>query len=618
MSKARGFFGCLVATFVAFAAAPVSGAEVSNPRVLELIDQANGDTPMYNVAAMHRLAMLFKDGDANKYSPYDGVRRDDVAALYWLTRYDETKAAQIKGLGKKRWEELCRGKRENRSTSGQCAYTDKRDYHVERHKGYLEKLQRNISRAQSDLEMANACENQACSEARYEGQYRIAKLESIAKAYLHGDGVTPNDAEAARWFQTAAEAGSIEARYRLGEMYEQGRGVPTDNAVALHWFQQARAEMSKAPERWKKPTELYDTRRNDGKPRLEEAEEALVRVGLKHDQDRGKVTPEKLYERGLQFTYGAGYYVKDEGYEWIKAAAEAGHGQAMLHLYRIHMQSPNSYDPLYNPDLARQWLDKSIAIQHPDAFYLAYQLESKKSLPQSRQRAFELLGKAAGLGHPQAMLDYYRRADRSVPEIDARAREYLKKSSDAGNAEAQILQALLIKDSDRDEALRLLRLANQSPNYYTVERANLEIEKIVDPAGYQHRIAEKEAAEAANAASQAAANTPEALFIDHIHRYGPDTTDSSSFHYEVALYCRYGGPNCHALQVRARQFQNQQNSAAERANMQRIWSSYGSGESLEEFARRSRARSQCLQALTKSIQDHTSGKQSWRYVGECD
>lgn len=604
---------------LSFWAMPLAASDViKNPNVLKLFEAAESDNSLYNVAAMHRLAMLFKDGVANQYSPYDGVRRDDVAALYWLTRYDEAKAAQIKELGKKRWDQLCREKRENRSTSGKCAYTDKRDYHVERHAGYLGRLQRNISRARSDLEMANACENQACSEPRYEGQYRIAKLESIAKAYLHGDGVTPNDAEAARWFQTAAEAGSIEARYRLGEMYEQGRGVPADSAVALHWFQQAYAEMSAEPQRWKKP-DIHDVlRRNDGKPRLEEAEQAVIRVDLRHDHDKGNVTPEKLYERGLQFTYGGGRYVKDEGYEWIKAAAEAGHGQAMLHLYRIHMQSPNSYDPLYNPDLARQWLDKSMAMQHPDAFYLAYQLESKQSLPQSRQRAFELLDKAAGLGHSQAMLDYYRWADRSVPEIDARAREYLKKSSESGNAEAQILQALLIKDSERDEALKLLRLANQSPNYYTAERANLEIEKIVDPVGYQRRMAQKEAEEAAKAAVQAAANTPEALFIDHIHRYGPDTTDSSSFHYEVALYCRYGGPNCHALQVRARQFLDRQNSAAERANMQRIWSGYGSGESLAEFARRSRARSQCLQALTRSIQDQTSGRQSWRYTGQCD
>ncbi|MFN3714527.1 MAG: tetratricopeptide repeat protein [Alcanivoracaceae bacterium] len=616
--KAHYTLLCVLSAWMCWSMPVAADNVIKNPNVLKLFEEAEGDNPLYNVAAMHRLAILFKDGVANRHSPYDGVRRDDVAALYWLTRYDEAKAAQIKELGKKRWDELCKEKRENRSTSGQCAYTDKRDYHVERHKGYLERLQSNISWAQSNLQMANACENQACSEPRYEGQYRIATLESIARAYLRGDGVTPNDTEAVRWFQVAAGVGSIEARYRLGEMYEQGRGVPADNAVALHWFQQAYAEMGKEPQRWKKP-DIHDVmRRNDGKPRLEDAEQAVIRVGLRHDHDKGNVTPEKLYERGLQFTYGDGRYVKDEGYQWIKAAAEAGHGQAMLHLYRLHIQSPNSYDPLYNPDLAQQWLDKSMAIGHPDAFYLAYQIEARKPRPQSPQRAVELLGKAAELGHLQAMVGYYRRADRSVPDIDARAREYLKKASDAGDAEAQILQALLIKDSDRDEALKLLRLANQSPNYYTAEGANLEIEKIVDPVGYQRRIAQKEAEEAAKAAAQAAANTPEALFIDHIHRYGPDTTDSSSFHYEVALYCRYGGPNCHALQVRARQFQNQQNSAAERANMQRIWSGYGSGESLEEFGRRSRARSQCLQALTKSVQDQTSGKQSWRYVGECD
>jgi len=215
------------------------------------------------------------------------------------------------------------------------------------------------------------------------------------------------------------------------------------------------------------------------------------------------------------------------------------------------------------------------------------------------------------------MLTYYRRADRSSPDVARRAGEYLKKAAEMGNGDAQIQQALVVKDDDRDEALRLLRLASKNSNVYVVERANLEIEKIVDPVGYQRRVAEREAAEAAKQAAQAAANTPEALFIDHIHRYGPDTTDSGSFHYEVQLYCRYGGPNCQAFQVRARQFQDQQNRAAERANMQRLWSVYGSGESLEEFGRRTRARSQCLQALTKWRNDQTRAN-NFSYDGSCD
>ena len=83
--------------------------------------------------------------------------------------------------------------------------------------------------------------------------------------------------------------------------------------------------------------------------------------------------------------------------------------------------------------------------------------------------------------------------------------------------------------------------------------------------------------------------SPQEQFIHHIERYGPDTTDSSTLHYQVQLYCRYGGKQCQATQVRARNFQDQRNRAAEQANLRRVWQTQGpgGGESQEEFGSRS-------------------------------
>ena len=47
------------------------------------------------------------------------------------------------------------------------------------------------------------------------------------------------DAEAAKWYQMAAEQGDSGAQYNLGVMYRDGRGVPQDYAEAGEWFLKA-------------------------------------------------------------------------------------------------------------------------------------------------------------------------------------------------------------------------------------------------------------------------------------------------------------------------------------------------------------------------------------------
>lgn len=112
-------------------------------------------------------------------------------------------------------------------------------------------------------------------------------------------------------------------------------------------------------------------------------------------------------------------------------------------------------------------------------------------------------------------------------------------------------------------------------------------------------------------------NVTQAMFLDHIDRYGPDTTDLASFSYDVAAYCALNGRNCQALMVQRRQRENAHNRAAEAANMRRIWNNYGNGQSQEQFFSNLRARSECLRRVTQSINDQTYGRQSWRYVDSC-
>jgi TPR repeat protein len=66
-----------------------------------------------------------------------------------------------------------------------------------------------------------------------EAQYRLGVM------YAEGRGVAPNDAEAALWFERAAEQGEPMAQYNIGASYAEGSGVRKDMATAAKWFRRA-------------------------------------------------------------------------------------------------------------------------------------------------------------------------------------------------------------------------------------------------------------------------------------------------------------------------------------------------------------------------------------------
>jgi hypothetical protein len=67
--------------------------------------------------------------------------------------------------------------------------------------------------------------------------------------YSVGDekqGITRDEAEAARWFTKAAEHGSVPAQSKLGALYWSGRGVTKDDDRAYFWTVLARASGDEA------------------------------------------------------------------------------------------------------------------------------------------------------------------------------------------------------------------------------------------------------------------------------------------------------------------------------------------------------------------------------------
>jgi TPR repeat protein len=57
--------------------------------------------------------------------------------------------------------------------------------------------------------------------------------------YAKGQGVTPDQAEAVRWYRKAAEQGDADGQFNLGFMYAKGQGVTQDQAEAVRWYRKA-------------------------------------------------------------------------------------------------------------------------------------------------------------------------------------------------------------------------------------------------------------------------------------------------------------------------------------------------------------------------------------------
>ncbi len=62
---------------------------------------------------------------------------------------------------------------------------------------------------------------------------------NLGEMYYYGRGIQQDYAEAAKWFQYAANRGHAKAQFNLGMMYYYGRDIQQDYAEAAKWFQLA-------------------------------------------------------------------------------------------------------------------------------------------------------------------------------------------------------------------------------------------------------------------------------------------------------------------------------------------------------------------------------------------
>ena len=70
----------------------------------------------------------------------------------------------------------------------------------------------------------------------------VAAQYNLAYLYEHGLGVAHDFKQAATWYRKAALQGDAEAQNNLGVLYATGRGVPHRDADAVHWYRLAAAQ----------------------------------------------------------------------------------------------------------------------------------------------------------------------------------------------------------------------------------------------------------------------------------------------------------------------------------------------------------------------------------------
>ena len=120
-----------------------------------------------------------------------------------------------------------------------------------------------------------------------EAQYRLGVLYDDGDG--DGDGVVADVAEALKWYRRAAERGHPRAQWRLGYAYREGEGVEQNDSEAVRWYRTA----AQAGD----PGAQYDLARmcEDGRGTRENASEALrlFRAAAEQGDAEGPVQPRR-------------------------------------------------------------------------------------------------------------------------------------------------------------------------------------------------------------------------------------------------------------------------------------------------------------------------------------
>jgi TPR repeat protein/uncharacterized membrane protein YhaH (DUF805 family) len=220
-----------------------------------------------------------------------------------------------------------------------------------------------------------------------------AKAQSqIAIMYFKGEGMLPNDKEAARWALKAANQGDPVSQGLLGVMYQLGRGVEQNDAEAVFWLQKSAAQ-------------------NDLVGLLGLGDQYINGRGVSQSDSEGFRLYRRAAEQGnstAQHLLGSMYFI-GQGVE--KSEVEA---------VRWFRSSADNGDPKGQTALAEMYVNGT-------------------GVPQSDAEGIKWYRKAADQGDSDAQyaLGNMYEAGRGTEKSYAEAVKWFRKAAENGNADAQ-------------------------------------------------------------------------------------------------------------------------------------------------------------------------------------
>ena len=215
----------------------------------------------------------------------------------------------------------------------------------------------------------------------------------LANAYLTGEGVPQDNAEAVRWLRLAAEQRDAAAQYVMGILYDEGRGVPRDLREAVKWYELAAQQG--LPDAQFNLALCYS--KGEGLPKdAKRAAEWLLKAAKNGDaQAQSRL--------GLAYITGNGVERNAvEAASWLRKAAypPAEDAKAQFFLGRLFQEGEGVERDV---ETAIRWFRKAAAQGYSDAqFHLGRLLMTGEGGERNASEGRSLLEKAATQRHEAA------------------------------------------------------------------------------------------------------------------------------------------------------------------------------------------------------------------------
>ncbi|GHT45707.1 hypothetical protein FACS189454_05630 [Planctomycetales bacterium] len=303
----------------------------------------------------------------------------------------------------------------------------------------------------------------------------------LGNCYDRGAGVTKDQAEAVKWYRKAAEQGYATAQHNLGVCYFNGEGVAEDKAEAVKWYRKAAEQGNKYAQNslgncyyTGKGFDGYKDYKEAMKWYRKAAEQGYVaaQISLGNCYYKGKGVEKNVEEARKWFKKAGEPENSIEDYksgmrflelkefksakEFLKLAADRGHGDAHYQLYKIYDDCDDHKD-----GLAAQELDKNSDGKEDESG------EKFRDLKITHIRKAAEVNHPAGLCYWAVYAEEYGKSESGCRELYIRGQE-LGFSFTMPNLEKSLDIYIPAKDPEVEAARQKERAEKRAANRCTV------------------------------------------------------------------------------------------------------------------------------------------------------